>query len=152
MTETTSATPPGAPTWYMLSSDEVAARLGVDLGSGLSSAEAASRLKTTVRTSSLLRSRCRVGDAFLDQYRSYMQVILVAAAALSLVIGQYTTALAVFLITVLNAVVGLRQQGKADSAMNALKSMMQESARVRRDGTEVGHSVPNRSSSVTSSC
>lgn len=35
-----------------------------------------------------------------------------------------------------NAVVGLRQQGKADSAMNALKSMVKASARVRRDGTE----------------
>ena len=36
----------------------------------------------------------------------------------------------------LNAVVGLRQEGKAESAMNALKSMMEASARVRRDGVE----------------
>ena len=36
----------------------------------------------------------------------------------------------------LNAVVGLRQEGKAESAMNALKSMMKATARVRRDGTE----------------
>ena len=40
------------------------------------------------------------------------------------------------LLTVLNAVVGLRQEGKAESAMNALKSMMRATARVRRDGTE----------------
>ena len=39
-------------------------------------------------------------------------------------------------LTVLNAVVGLRQEGKAESAMNALKSMMKATARVRRDGTE----------------
>jgi Ca2+-transporting ATPase len=39
-------------------------------------------------------------------------------------------------LTVLNAVVGLRQQGKAESAMNALKSMMKATARVRRDGVE----------------
>ena len=36
----------------------------------------------------------------------------------------------------LNAVVGLRQEGKAESAMNALKSMMKATARVRRDGAE----------------
>ena len=36
----------------------------------------------------------------------------------------------------LNAVVGLRQEGKAESAMNALKSMVKATARVRRDGTE----------------
>ena len=40
------------------------------------------------------------------------------------------------LITVLNAVVGLRQEGKAESAMNALKAMVKATARVRRDGTE----------------
>jgi Ca2+-transporting ATPase len=39
-------------------------------------------------------------------------------------------------ITLLNAVIGLRQEGKAESAMNALKSMMQATARVRRDGAE----------------
>jgi P-type Ca2+ transporter type 2C len=142
VTETTSATPPGAPTWYMLSSDEVAARLGVDLGYGLSSAEAASRLKSNGPNELPVEKPVPGWRRLLDQYRSYMQVILVAAAALSLVIGQYTTALAVFLITVVNAVVGLRQQGKADSAMNALKSMMQESARVRRDGTEA--SIPSQ--------
>ena len=38
------------------------------------------------------------------------------------------------LLTVLNAVIGLRQEGKAESAMNALKSMMKATARVRRDG------------------
>ena len=36
----------------------------------------------------------------------------------------------------LNAVVGMRQEGKAESAMNALKSMMKATARVRRDGVE----------------
>ncbi len=41
------------------------------------------------------------------------------------------------LITVLNALVGMRQQGKAESAMNALQSMLKATARVRRDGSEV---------------
>ena len=36
----------------------------------------------------------------------------------------------------LNAVVGLRQEGKAESAMNALKAMVKATARVRRDGSE----------------
>ena len=39
-------------------------------------------------------------------------------------------------LTVLNAVVGLRQEGKAESAMNALKSLTKRTARVRRDGVE----------------
>lgn len=73
---------------------------------------------------------------FLDQYRSYMQIILVAAAVVSFLIAQWSTGILLVLLTLLNAVVGLRQEGKAESAMNALKSMMKATARVRRDGTE----------------
>ena len=52
-------------------------------------------------------------------------------------IGEVATGVAVLAITALNALGGLRQQGKAESAMNALQSMLKTSARVRRDGTEV---------------
>ena len=73
---------------------------------------------------------------FLDQYRAYMQIILLVAAVISLVIGQWSTGLVLIALTVFNAVTGLRQEGKAESAMNALKSMMKQTARVRRDGAE----------------
>lgn len=73
---------------------------------------------------------------FLDQYRSYMQIILVAAAVVSFAIAQWSTAILLVALTLLNAVVGLRQEGKAASAMNALRSMMKNTARVRRAGAE----------------
>ena len=55
---------------------------------------------------------------------------------MSLAIKEWSTAVLLVIITLLNAVVGLRQEGKAESAMNALKSMMKITARVRRDGVE----------------
>ena len=73
---------------------------------------------------------------FLEQYRSYMQLILLAAAIVSLAIQQWSRGVLLIFITVLNAVVGLRQEGKAESAMNALKAMVKATARVRRDGSE----------------
>src|SRR5262249_20076800 len=57
-------------------------------------------------------------------------------AVVSLVIKEWSTGVLLVLLTVLNAVVGMRQEGKAESAMNALKSMMKATARVRRDGAE----------------
>ncbi len=60
-----------------------------------------------------------------------MQIILLAADTFSIVIGQFHTGVMVLVLTVINAVVGLRQEGKAESAMNALKSMMKATARVR---------------------
>ena len=65
-----------------------------------------------------------------------MQLILVGAAIVSLAIKEWTTAIVLIVITLFNAVVGLRQAGKAESAMNALQSMMKATARVRRDGAE----------------
>ena len=65
-----------------------------------------------------------------------MQLILVGAAIVSLAIKEWSTGVLLLAITLLNAVVGLRQEGKAESAMNALKSMMKATARVRRDGVE----------------
>ena len=134
MTDTTTAAP--AQEWYALEVDEVARRLGVDAQAGLSSAEAASRLSKNGPNELPMEKPAPGWRRFLDQYRNYMQLILVAAAIMSLVIGEVTTALVVLLITVANATSGMRQQGKAESAMNALKSMMQETSRVRRDGTE----------------
>ena len=50
-----------------------------------------------------------------------MQIILVAAAVASILIGELATGVFVLAITALNALGGMRQQGKAESAMNALQ-------------------------------
>ena len=48
-----------------------------------------------------------------------MQITLIATAVVSLLVKEWSTAVLLLLLTVLNAVVGLRQEGKAESAMNA---------------------------------
>jgi P-type Ca2+ transporter type 2C len=125
------------PRWFALSAVEVAQRLGVDPGSGLSAARAAELLAKNGPNALAAEKPAPGWSRFLAQYKSYMQIILVAAAVASMLIGEIATGVAVLLITALNALGGLRQQGKAESAMNALQSMLKTSARVRRDGTEV---------------
>jgi len=122
--------------WYACSPEEVAAAVGVEPGMGLSAARAADLLAKN-GPNALPEEKSKPGWLrFLGEYRSYMQIILVAAAVVSLLIKEWSTAVLLLALTVLNAVVGLRQQGKAESAMNALKSMMKATARVRRDGVE----------------
>src|SRR5262249_41592655 len=122
--------------WYARSPDEVAAVLEVDPAVGLTAARAAELLAAN-GPNALPEEKPKPGwRRFLGGSRSYMQIILVAAAVVSLVIKEWTTAVLLLLLTVLNAVVGMRQEGKAESAMNALKSMMKATARVRRDGSE----------------
>jgi P-type Ca2+ transporter type 2C len=122
--------------WYGVPAKEAVARLGVDPAVGLSSAQAA-RLLEQHGPNTLPAEKSTPGwKRFLAQYRSYMQMILVAAAIVSLAIQQWSTGILLIAITAVNAVVGLRQEGKAESAMNALKAMVKATARVRRDGSE----------------
>jgi Ca2+-transporting ATPase len=122
--------------WYARSPDEVAAGLGVEPATGLSGARAAELLAAN-GPNALPEEKPKPGwRRFLEQYRSYMQIILIAAAVVSLIIKEWSTGVLLILLTVLNAVIGMRQEGKAESAMNALKSMMKATARVRRDGAE----------------
>ncbi|WP_435845473.1 cation-translocating P-type ATPase [Streptomyces erythrochromogenes] len=122
--------------WYTRTPEEVVAAFGVDPAVGLSAARAAELLAANGPNALPEEERTPAWRRFLAQYRSYMQLVLLAAAAVSLLIREWTTAVLLIVLTLLNAVVGLRQEGKAESAMNALQSMMKATARVRRDGTE----------------
>ena len=132
----TTGRPAAGRKWYACTPAEVAAAVGVDPDVGLPAARAADLLAAN-GPNALPEEKAKPGWLrFLSEYRSYMQIILVAAALVSLLIKEWSTAILLVLLTVLNAVVGLRQEGKAESAMNALKSMMKATARVRRDGSE----------------
>ena len=134
--QVSSRTKPAATRWYALSAEDVAGRLGVDPVGGLSSALAAERIRQNGPNALPAEKTVAGWRRFVDQYRSYMQIILLVAAVVSFAIGQWSTGAVLVSLTVLNAVVGLRQEGKAESAMNALKSLTKRIARVRRDGAE----------------
>ncbi|MFG2006256.1 HAD-IC family P-type ATPase [Spirillospora sp. NPDC048911] len=122
--------------WYARSPEVVAAAFGVDPATGLPAAKAAELLAKN-GPNALPEEKPEPGwTRLLAQYRSYMQIILVAAVVVSLAIQEWGTAVLLVVLTLVNAVIGMRQEGKAESAMNALKSMMKATARVRRDGTE----------------
>ena len=122
--------------WYSVRTEDVAGRLGVDPASGLSSSQAADLLGTGGPNALPAEKPTPLWRRFLNEYRSYMQIILLTAAVISFAIQEWSTGVLVLAITVLNALVALRQEGKAESAMNALKSMVKTTARVRRDGAE----------------
>jgi len=122
--------------WYAREAAQIARDLGVIINEGLTAAQAAERLRNDGPNALPVEEPPSRIQKFLGQYTAYMQLILVGAAIVSMVIREWNTAFILLLISVLNAVIGLRNEGKAESAMNALKSMMKATARVRRDGTE----------------
>ena len=77
---------------------------------------------------------------FIDQFKDLMIIILLVAAALSIITeGRHglTDACIIFAVVVLNAAFGVYQEGQAEAAIEALKNMSSPMARVRRDGNVV---------------
>ena len=126
------------PSWYGMDVASVATQLGVDPARGLSAAEAADRLRTH-GPNKLAGGKKESGfQAFLRQYQDFMQIILLVAAVVNqLVTGEAGTTVVLAGLTVFNAVIGLRQEAKAEESVKALAQMMKTIARVRRDGQAI---------------
>ena len=126
------------PAWYRSSADEVLRILRSDPARGLSAAEAQGRL-ATAGPNRLAGAKKESGPrAFLRQYQDFMQWVLLVAAVVNLVVTtDVATSVVLAGLTVFNAVIGLRQEAKAEESVRALAQMMKTVARVRRDGRSI---------------
>jgi len=75
---------------------------------------------------------------FLDQFRDFMILVLIAAAIISGIIGEPSDTIAIAVIVILNAVIGFIQEYRAEKAMAALKKMSAPTATVIREGAHAG--------------
>ncbi len=124
--------------WYSFPAEEVCRRLGVDPAVGLSDAEVTERRARYGANKLSEASPEPAWKAFLRQYKDLMQLVLVGAAVVSIVaIQDIATALVVLGLTVLNAVMGMHQEGKAAESVASLRKMLIMTARVRRNGERV---------------
>ena len=124
--------------WYRLSADDVCRQLGVDPAVGLSAAEVLERRQQYGPNKLAEEAKEPGWRAFLRQYRDLMQLVLLGAAIVSIVALQdISTGLVVIALTVVNAVMGLHQEGKAAESVAALRQMLIMTANVRRDGQRV---------------
>jgi P-type Ca2+ transporter type 2C len=122
--------------WHGRTADEACSELGVDPGSGLDSGEVEKR-RAQYGPNKLAEAPKEPGwHAFLRQYRDLMQYVLLGAAIVSIVaLQEFSTGLAILGLTVLNAVLGLNQEGKAAESVAALQKMLLIRAHVRRGGS-----------------
>ncbi|HEY6409488.1 MAG TPA: cation-transporting P-type ATPase, partial [Ktedonobacteraceae bacterium] len=127
--------PPGQdPAWHTLSIEDALRKQGVDAATGLGLAEAESRLKKFGPNAFTAEQKEPGWRAFLRQYQDPMQILLLVAAIASLIIQQWGTALLLVVLTLFNALLALRQEGKAEESVAALQKMMIVKSRVRRGG------------------
>ena len=104
---------------------------------GLSTAQAKERLDAYGYNELDEGEKRSLLSKFIDQFKDLMIIILLVAAALSIITeGRHglTDACIIFAVVVLNAAFGVYQEGQAEAAIEALKNMSSPMARVRRDG------------------
>ncbi|MEW6675261.1 MAG: cation-translocating P-type ATPase [Nitrospirota bacterium] len=119
--------------WHQKKSDDILAELGTNL-QGLSSGEAQKRLKEYGLNELKEKKKKTPFMMFLDQFRDFMILVLIAAAIISGIIGEPSDTIAIIVIVVLNAIIGFVQEYRAEKAMEALKVMAAPFATVKRDG------------------
>jgi P-type Ca2+ transporter type 2C len=131
---TLDTTPQQRDDWCTLPSDEVVERLGIDASTGLSHAEVAdrralhgsNRLTEPPRRSKLL--------VFVDQFRAGIVYVLAAAGLVAGLLGDIKDLVIIFIVLIVNAIMGFAQESKASNALAALERMLVTQVRVRRNG------------------
>lgn len=131
-------------TQYSEPLDSVISGLHSSRTEGLTSARAEERLQEYGPNQLRAKKKKTNLQRFFEQFKDVMILILIAAAAVSFVVAcnghdssEFFEPLLILLIVVLNAVMGMVQESKAEKAMEALQNMSAPRARVIRDGKEV---------------
>ena len=125
--------------FYTQGEEEVLKNLDTSVD-GLSTAQAKERLDAYGYNELDEGEKRSLLSKFIDQFKDLMIIILLVAAALSVITeGMHglTDACIILAVVVLNAAFGVYQEGQAEAAIEALKNMSSPMARVRRDGNVV---------------
>ena len=121
--------------WYKKSKNEILKELDVDEKNGLSSNEALRRLEKYGKNKLVTKKKKTLFKQLLSQLKDVMIYILIIAAIISAFLGEISDALIILLVIVINAVIGVVQESKAEKALDALKELSTPKALVKRDGS-----------------
>ena len=123
----------GNRSWHTLSPEIAAATLGVEPGRGLEEGEAATRLARLGENRLIEATPRPVWLKFFDQFKNFLVIVLLFAAALAWTIGDLKDAVVILIVVLFNASLGFYQEHRAEQTLAALKGMLAARARVRRN-------------------
>lgn len=120
--------------WFLKSQDDLLKELNVNPSIGLTFNEASKRLEQYGINQLKGKPKKSIIALFFAQLKDMLIYVLLAAAVITIIIGEYSDAIIILLVVILNAVIGLAQEYKAEKAVEALQKMTTPRSLVRRDG------------------
>ena len=122
---------------YSESIDNILNQLETDSAQGLTAAEAEQRLREIGPNSLTEEKKESFLQKLLNQFKDFMIIILIIASVISGILGEIADAIIIIAIVIINAVLGLIQEGRAEKAIEALQKMSAPHARIVRDGQQM---------------
>lgn len=124
---------------YRHSIEETVRLSGTDPDTGLTSEEARKRLERDGYNEFKKKKHTSLLVKFLNQFKSFMIIVLIVAAAISGIVGVmhgegFTDAIIILAIIIINAIIGVFQEAKAENALDALEKMSAPLCKAVRDG------------------
>ncbi|SHI51147.1 calcium-transporting P-type ATPase, PMR1-type [Desulfofundulus thermosubterraneus] len=122
--------------WYSLTGEEVVAVFQSDPHRGLDEREVRERAARFGPNELARATRVPLWRMFVEQFRDFMVLILLAATMISGFLGEFVDAATIMVIVIINAILGCVQEYRAERSMEALKELTAPEARVIREGME----------------
>ncbi|MBW8381560.1 MAG: HAD-IC family P-type ATPase, partial [Youngiibacter sp.] len=122
--------------WYNKNIGEAINELSSDGQSGLTNQEATKRIENYGKNELEAQAKKSFLSKLLAQFADFLIIILIVAAIVSAVVGEVQDSLVILAIVVINAVLGIYQEGKAEKSVEALQKMSAPNAKVIRDGKQ----------------
>lgn len=116
---------------------ETLSQLKSDQRNGLTEAEAQTRLRQNGKNELEESKRKTAAESFLEQLNDPLICILLAAAAISFFLHELSDAVIILTVIIMNSVIGVIQEGKAQKALESLKRLTSPRAVVRRNGNQM---------------
>ena len=120
--------------WYTASTAKLLKELRVNPSLGLSNQEAKSRLERMGPNVLVTAPPISPWRIFLSQFQDFMVLVLLGTVVISVLLGEYLDAAAIFAILFLNAILGFVQEYRAERSIEMLGRLAAEHCRVVRDG------------------
>ncbi|NLK64529.1 MAG: cation-translocating P-type ATPase [Tissierellia bacterium] len=120
--------------WYNKGKNEILKELNTNLSIGLSEEEAKRRIETYGKNQLEAQAKKSFLSKFAAQFADFLIIILLIAAGVSAFVGEKEDAIIILAIVVINAALGIYQEGKAEKSVEALQKLSAPNAKVVRGG------------------
>ena len=125
--------------WFSKSVDEVKKELLTDLEKGLTDEQISKQREKFGKNELKAQKKKSLFVKFLEQFKDFMIIVLIIAAIISGVVGYMqgegiTDSIIILIVVIVNAIIGVAQEAKAEKSLEALQKLSSHSAKVMRNG------------------